>query len=879
MEAILSLARNAVMNSRTSLSFVTWVFVLWTLAAPAHAEEAAPARDCFGDPLPPGALARMGTVRFRHGDSILSLARSPDDRILLTASSDHTVRLWDVTTGREVRRLSGHEGQGDYGSRWAALSPDGKVVATGVNSSEPIRLLDAATGKELCKLQNPQWWPKRLRRRLAFSADGKTAAAGTEGHRIAVWDCGTGRLLHQLDGGEKWLDAPVHIAFSPDGRLLASGGLEEKIYLWDLKTGKAQRCFTGPPPLPKEHPEQNRYLGLVCAVAISPDGRLLASSALESPVRLWDVAAGKEVRSLKGDWFGAVSLAFSDNGKMLATGELNGAVRVWETATGREVRRIQAHKAGVYNLAFFHDGKSLATSGDRTIRLWEIRSGAAIIPDRGHSTPIDSCVLSADGRTLITGGADGGIRSWDVATGKELRRLACLTGSPSGVRGLDLSPDGSIAAYQIVKPVNEEGEVEIGTELWDLTARTKRLRRPDIDGLHFSPDSKTFFTSLWDGRQEAGFILCWDTVTGKKLRTVAKTPNVFASISLLSADGKLLAGLSRGQEKSIYVWDTATGKQLCRAPAIPDCRPNLAISPDNKLLAAADGPYWLSDDRIRHKHIQLWNIATGKEINQFGRTTRGYWTAAFSGDGKTLATAAQDNQIRLWETATGGERLHLSGHTGQINKLIFADNDRTLISTSSDTTALVWDVTGIRRPIQTADRQQSSPSRQDLWNALADPDAATSYRAMCRLIAAPADAIALLRSHLKPVEGMDEKSIERLVADLDSDTFAVREKATKELRKLGELAEPVLRKALATPPSPEMRRRLQELFDEVAQHQRHPSTDLLRQLRAIEVLERIGTPEARRLLETLAAGAAGARQTREASAALQRLRSVQSAKP
>jgi WD40 repeat protein len=724
------------------------------LAADKGETTPAPRRDHFGDPLPPGALARMGTVRFRHGGTISSFALSPDDRILVTASSDHTVRLWDVATGREVRRLVGYD---------AAFSADGKLLATRDGTGNSVHLWDAATGKELRNLQDPRWWVLGC---LALSADGKMVAAGVGEHRIAVWDCGTGRLLHHLDGGEKGLDFPVHIAFSPDGRLLASGGLEQTIYLWDMKTGKEQRRFTGQPsPRPNEKRELNPYPGLVCAVAFSPEGRLLASSALKSPVRLWDVVSGKEVRSLKGDWFGAVALAFSADGKMLATGEVHGVVRVWETATGREVCRIQAHKAGVYNLVFFHDGKSLATSGDGTIRLWEIRSGAEITPDRGHSTGIVSSFLSADGRTLITGGTDGGIRWWDVATGEELRRLACLTGSPSGVRGLDLSPDGSIAAYQTVKPVNEEGEVEIATELWDLTARKKRLSRPDWDGLQFSPDGKTFFTSLWD--EGAGFILSWDTLTGKKLRTVAKTRN-FEHISLLSADGKLLAGLSDGKEKFIYVRDTATGKELCRVPAIPDCNPNLAISPDNKFLAVADGPYGLSDDCIRHKHIHLWDIATGKEINQFGRTTRGYGTATFSGDGKTLATAGEDNQIRLWETATSGERLHLSGHAGQINKLIVTDNDRTLISTSSDTTALVWDLTGTRRPTRAADRERSAPRPQELWNALADPDAAPSYRALCRLISAPADALALLRSHLKPVEGMDEKSIERLVANLDS---------------------------------------------------------------------------------------------------------------
>jgi RNA polymerase sigma factor (sigma-70 family) len=844
-----------------------------------------PARDRFGDQLPPGALARMGTIRFRHGDTISSIALSPNDRTLLTASRDHTVRLWDVATGREVRRFSGHENQRSNDSPSAAFSPDGKIVGVGLGSSEPICLWDAATGKKLRELESPHssWG------HLAFSLDGKTLAAASERHRIAVWDAATGRLLHQLDGDDKKLDVAVPIAFSPDGRLLASGGLGESFHLWDVKTGKEQRHFTVQPPWPKQKDEASPRYGLVRAVAFSPDGRLLASAANSSPVRLWEAATGKEVRSLPGNRFGSDVLAFSPDGKTLACVEYSGIVRLWETATGKEIRRIDTHNAFVSGLTYFHDGKSLVTSGDSTIQIWEICSGAEITPDRGHSTRIISSVLSADGRTLITGGRDGDIRWWDVAAGKELRRIACLTQSSLWSGTAALSANGAMAAYQTTKPAGgkEAGEVHVGIELWDLAARKKlaELWRPNISATQFSPDEKTLFTKLWDVKQRATFIIAWDTATGKELRTLTNNQNGYGESLLLSADGKRLASVAmgstaKGVERSVYVGDVATGKELCRVPASLDFDQWIvALSPDNKLLAVADGQRWRPDSRVVHPHIHLWDIATGKEIRQFGEAGFGYWAAAFSGDGKTLATAAQDNQIRLWETATGGERLHLAGHTGQINKLIFADNDRTLISTSADTTALVWDVTGLRRTAQVADQVRSSPSPQELWSALADPDAAVSYRAMCRLMAAPADALALLRSHLKPVEGMDEKSIEQLIADLDSDVFAVREKATRELRKLGELAEPVMRKALAKPLSPEMRRRLQELLDEVGQQQWRPSPEVLRQLRAIEVLERLSTSEARRLLETLAGGAAGARQTREACAALQRLRSVQSEKP
>jgi hypothetical protein len=191
-----------------------------------------------------------------------------------------------------------------------------------------------------------------------------------------------------------------------------------------------------------------------------------------------------------------------------------------------------------------------------------------------------------------------------------------------------------------------------------------------------------------------------------------------------------------------------------------------------------------------------------------------------------------------------------------------------LISGSNDTTALVWDLTGQRG----AKARAIAPEDLDAcWSDLASDDATRAFETIRRLAASPSEAIPYLREHLKPVPAVDQKRLVRLIADLDSNQFAVRENATKELEKLGELAAPACRKALEQKPSVEARRRLEALLEKQSQEWQNPSSERLQTLRAIEVLEHIATAEAKQVLSSLAKGAPEARLTQEAKASLERL--------
>jgi hypothetical protein len=210
--------------------------------------------------------------------------------------------------------------------------------------------------------------------------------------------------------------------------------------------------------------------------------------------------------------------------------------------------------------------------------------------------------------------------------------------------------------------------------------------------------------------------------------------------------------------------------------------------------------------------------------------------------------------------------------TSGVAPLSFTANGRRLASGGADSTILIWDVTGRLRDGDRRPAKLSEKELEALWGDLAEADTVRAGRAVWALVAVGPQTVSLLGERLRPaVAKVSPEVVGRLIANLDSEDFASRQKARGELKKLGEGCEPFLRQALAKRPSVEMRRSLQELLSQLEETRKEPSGDVLRVLRAVEVLEQVGTPDARHVLERLTRGAPDERLTREAQAALGRL--------
>lgn len=808
--------------------------------------------DLYGDPLPEGAVMRLGTIQRRTAGA--QIAVTADGKSVLSLLAGKYLCIWDAATGklREKRKLPG-----DSFNSLAVFSSDGRLSAIHNDSAAELRIWDIAADKiiQTLPLRSRTAAQRRHVQSLAFAPDGEHLAAldhVDNNYRIRVWKtksgkevfrqefeaglgvtdrlvlAGAGKRLFALfisrytnfrcwdvaGGRQAWQHAdmfPFAVVVTPDGKVLFCGQ-RSLVQAVDLATGRTIELKNPPTIAP------------YAQLSLTPDGRTLVVGD-EKGVEIWDWQRGKKMRTL--DRAGEEIVVLPDGKSIIAN---NGELQRWDVATGKPLWTDTfewGHVGAVLSLAFSADGKRLASgSADGTVRLWDVTTSRPLRVWHGHAARrpiplhnwreagVQSLDITPDGRWILSVGSDDRLKLWEAAADKEIRTLVAHRGEVGMVIPLRyevrIAPDAS-RAVALFGCFVEGQPPKCINKLSAWNPKTGELLAshsiPLQSGARYNLSRDSGLARMWNA--------VVDTNSGKE---IVRLPELRGDVGTISCDGALMAGTARDRS-GIHICETATGKCIASLKQII-WTSQVSFHPDHLLVATND-----------LDGIQLWDMRNGRRLAQY----------------------QTPEPVRIGITMDRN-----------ICSFAFTSEGRRLAAGMPDGTILLWDV-----PLPRSPRQNLEAKRLvALWANLADADAAKAWRAVWRLADAPKDALSFLRKRVKPYPTAAADLTRKLLADLDSDSFEVREAAGKRLKELGLQAEPALRAALKAKPSLEQRRRIEPILAVLSEMPEKLSPEELRQMRALIVLERIGTPEARQLLEKAAKGPPSARLTRQAQATL-----------
>jgi WD40 repeat protein len=621
-----------------------------------------------------------------HELAVVSIAVSTDSNYVATASRDKSAKLWEVSTGREVRSFLGH----DLSVTSVEFSPDGKSLATGSND-KTVKIWNIETGKEQASI------PVNYRvTSLAFEPSGKflfvagyqteyTGRAYNWDDSVTVIDLRTKRSVKKIEANpDKGLGFGVDVATSPDGKWLAIGEDNRKAHIYSLPDFK--NTFT----LEFQNKESSCG-GCNSRVVFSPDSKNVYMASHNGPVKKYNLQNGGLVKTYSDVVKDLTGFSISTDGEKIACATEKEII-VWNEESGSEVTRLIAKEEGDFNEVRFMatPHKLLISSNDNTAFIWNVvtqkkettLTGFLNQRDRGglnydanfHWQAAiakfvrfkNNLLIANDGKTLVKGKFGTKVKRWDVATGKSEMEFV---GHKKAVLCYDLSKDGR-------KLITGGGDGTI--ILWDFdtgdSIKVITSYREPIFDIHFNSEETKVVTSSWDA-----------TMKIHNLETMALEHYVDfqtnAAYNVIFHPNDLYLFTSR-LDNSLQMWEIDTKKEVRNFVGHTDIVSSINLSPDQKTLLSAS---W--DGSIR-----LWNISSGLMDKKLKGHSGTVHIAIFSADGKNVYSAGSDRSIRLWDISTSKVVKTFEGHNAEITSLLLSPDNKMLISHSVDGVTKFWDL-------------------------------------------------------------------------------------------------------------------------------------------------------------------------------------------
>jgi WD40 repeat protein len=482
-----------------------------------------PLHPCFS---PPGGPLRRTLAG--HSGTVQDVAVTPDGQRAVSASSDGTLKVWDLETGRVLRTLTGYSDS----LCCVTVAADGQRAVFG-SADKTLKVWDLATGRVLRTLEGHSDSVKGV----ALTPDGKRAVSASWDKTLKVWDLDTGLALRTLAGHSGEVTG---VAVTPDGKRAVSASMDRTLKVWDLDTGLELRTLEG----------HHDYIWSVVVshsnhvngVAVTPDGKRAVSASTDNTLKVWDLDTGRALRTLEGHSSSVEGVAVTLDGKRAVSASWDRTLKVWDLETGRALRTLEGHSREVTGVAVTPDGKrAVSASYDKTLKVWDLKTGRALRSLEGHISFVYGVAMTPDGKRAVS--ASDELKVWDLDTGLRLRTLQ---GHLGGVDGVAVTPDGKRAVSASEDETLKLWDLDTGLELRTLEGHSDWVR-----GVAVTPDGKRAVSASRDGTLKV-----WDLDTGRELRTLVGHSHWVWAVAV-TPDGK--QAVSASEDKMLKVWSLGTG--------------------------------------------------------------------------------------------------------------------------------------------------------------------------------------------------------------------------------------------------------------------------------------------------------------------------------
>lgn len=580
-----------------------------------------------------------------HSNTVSCAVFSNDGKFLLTGSDDKTIKLWDVSSGHEMRTFTGHEST----IRSVYFINNNKSIIS--KGGSDIKLWDIASGtllKDISVDCNPFC-------NMDINKDSSFVACADIKGDIKVWDIKTGNIIQTLNNS----GLVKYVFFTPNGKTIITAttrDMKHEISSWNINTG-----------------EKTSKIAVINydlrSVSIDPSGKFLATGYFDGTIKFIDINSGKTIKTLKGHSATILDIKFTSDSESLISASFDKTLKIWDINSGSLLNTLEEHKTGVQCVAINpHDGSIISGGRYEPLYLQEgeliqWNENGKIIRRLNRKTSTIKCVsVNPQGNLIAFGSEDNSIKLWDINT----LSLRVFKGHTETVNSIDFSPDGESMI---------SGSWDKTIKIWNTsTGEIKNTLIGHKDGVlsvKYSPDGKKIISGGYDKE-----VKIWDGKLGSLLTTHS---GHFKEINqvVFNHEGTLAA--SAGEDEKIIIWNVFTGQQSRKIDVGMPVE-TIYFSNDGKTITSGDrGPL-----------LKKWDIRTGLRTEVIGKHENFVCKIIYTQDEETFVSAGSNGTIKIWDSKNYACKNTLTGHSGIISDISLNNASNTLISSSYDGLIKVW---------------------------------------------------------------------------------------------------------------------------------------------------------------------------------------------